>query len=103
VTVTTRERDLLRDETFADPEYADRFREVAGEWVAEFTASDLEDILGHLAAAANHARRAKLRAELDALYERLEVLEATALRPGDPAGGLRPPLLGKPLAVWTEE
>ena len=83
VAVTARERDLLRDETFADPGYADRFREVGGEWVAQFTASELEDILGHLAAAANHARRAKLRGELDALYERLEVDEAAAQRPGD--------------------
>ena len=83
VAVTARERDLLREETFADPTYADRFREVGGEWVAQFTAADLEDILGHLAAAANHARRAKLRGELDALYERLETHEAAARRPGD--------------------
>lgn len=80
--LTARERDLLRDETFADPAYADRFREVGGEWVAQFTASELEDILGHLAAAANHVRRAKLRGELDALYERLEVDEAAARRSG---------------------
>ena len=83
VVVTARERDLLRAEAFADPAYADRFRESGGEWVGRFTASDLEDILGHMAAAANHARRAKLREELDALYERLEVLEAVALRSGD--------------------
>ena len=83
VVVTARERDLLREETFADPQYADRFREVGGEWAAQFTASDLEDILGHLAAAANHARRSKLRAELDALHEHLETFEAAALRSGD--------------------
>ena len=83
VVVTARERDLLRNGTFASPEYADRFREVGGELVGRFTASDLEDMLGHLAAAANHARRAKLREELDALYERLEADEAAALRSGD--------------------
>ena len=83
VTVTARERDLLRDETFSDPAYVDRFRKSGGDWVGRFTTSDLEDILGHLAAAANHAPRAKLRQELDALYERLEVLEATALGSGD--------------------
>lgn len=81
--MTTRERELLRDETFADPEYADRFRKVGGEWVARFTASDLEDILGHLAAAANNARRAKVRDELDALYERLEAHEGAALEADD--------------------
>jgi ubiquinone biosynthesis protein UbiJ len=75
VTVTARELELLRDETFADPEYADRFAESRGRWAAGFTASELDDILGHVAAAANHARRDKLREELDALYERLEALE----------------------------
>ena len=83
VLVTARERDLLRNETFASPEYADRFREVGGELVGRFTASDLEDMLGHVAAAANHARRAKLREELDVLYERLEAHEGAALRSGD--------------------
>jgi hypothetical protein len=82
VMVTARERDLLGDEIFPGPQYADRFREARGEWVAEFTASDLNDILGHLAAAANHARRAKLRIELDALYEHIESYEALALRLG---------------------
>jgi hypothetical protein len=75
LTFTARELGLLRDETFADPEYADRFAESHGMWVAGFTAAELDDILGHVAAAANHARRAKLREELDALYERLEALE----------------------------
>ena len=83
VSLTERERELLRDETFADPEYADRFRESGQGYVARFTAPELDDILGHVAAAANHARRAKLREELDALYGRLEVLEAAALRSRD--------------------
>ena len=83
VVVTARELELLRDEILPGPEYADRFREVGGEWVAKFTASDLDDIVGHVAAAANHARRAKLRDELDALYEQLESYEALALRLGD--------------------
>ncbi len=83
VVVTARERDLLRDGIFPGPEYGDRFREVGGEWAAEFTALDLDDILGHLAAAANHARRAKLRVELDALYENFESFEVLARRLGE--------------------
>jgi len=75
MTLTPRELELLRDGTFADPEYGDRFSESRGRCVAGFTASELDDILGHVAAAANHAPRAKLREELDALYERLEALE----------------------------
>ena len=77
VSFTARERDLLREHTFADPEYADRFGGASGGRVAEFTASELDDILGHLAAAANHTRGARLRDELDALYDRLETLVET--------------------------
>ena len=83
VTVTVRERELLRDETLADPEYADRFRESHGRWVARFTASELDDMLGCVAEAANYTRQTKLRAELDALYERLEPLEQAAGPSGD--------------------
>ena len=75
MTLTVRELELLRDETFVDPEYGDRFAESRGRCVGRFTESELDDILGHVAAAANHARRAKLREELDALYERLQALE----------------------------
>lgn len=78
VAVTPRELQLLRDETFAVPEYADRFRESGGKYVARFTASELDDMLGHVAASASHARRAMLRRELDALYDRLEVIETAA-------------------------
>ena len=74
VTFTSRERSLLAEHTFADP---DRLVETAGQWVAGFSVSELDDILGFVAAAANHARRAKLRDELDALYDRLEpIVEA---------------------------
>jgi hypothetical protein len=83
MTLTARELELLRDETFADPEYGDRFADSRGRCVGRFTATELDDILGHVAAAANHARRAKLREELDALYERLQTLEAAAARSGD--------------------
>jgi len=74
VLFTARERTLLLEETFADPEYADRLVEKKGCWVARFTASELDDILGYLAAAANHTSRVKLRRELDALYDRIEPL-----------------------------
>ena len=67
VIFTARERTLLLEETLADPQYADRLVEKKGCWVARF-------ILGYLAAAANHTPRAKLRKELDALYDRIEPL-----------------------------
>ncbi|MFN0204833.1 MAG: hypothetical protein ACKVS6_00800 [Planctomycetota bacterium] len=75
VALTARELDLLRDATFGDPVYADRFTKVNGAWMAKFKAWELEDMIGFVAAAANHARRAKLENELDSLYEHLEMLE----------------------------
>lgn len=81
---TARERSILLDQSFADPEYANRLVETGGSWVGGFTASDLNDILGHVAAAANHAPRARLREELDALYDRLEaMLDAVGVRARD--------------------
>jgi hypothetical protein len=74
VTFTARARAILLEETLADPEYSDRLVEKKGRWVAGFTASELDDILGYLASAANHTPRVKLRKELDALYDRLETL-----------------------------
>lgn len=74
VAFTARERSLLLEHTFADPEYANRLDDTGGRWIGGFTASELDDILGDVAAAANHTPRAKLRGELDALYDRLESL-----------------------------
>ena len=79
VTFTERERDILRHHTFAAPEYADRISGASGGCVAEFSVSELDDILGHLAAEANHTRSARLRDELDALYDRLETLVETGV------------------------
>jgi hypothetical protein len=74
VTFTARERDLLREHTFADPVYADRIKGAEGGGVARSSPSELDDILGYLAAAANHTRSRKLQDELDVLYDPLEIL-----------------------------
>ena len=73
VRMTKRDRDLLLEHTFADPEYAERLRPApSGKGlVAEYTLDDLEDILGYVAAEANHTDDKKLRRELDAFYDRL--------------------------------
>lgn len=39
--------------------------------VGEYTLDDLEDILGYVAAEANHTGDKKLRRDLDTLYDRL--------------------------------
>ena len=73
VRMTVRDRALLLEHTFGDPEYAERLRPAASGrgLVGEYTLDDLEDILGYIAAAANHTEDRKLRGALDALHDRL--------------------------------
>jgi hypothetical protein len=73
VRFSLRDRQLLVEHTFADSEYAERLQDAsAGKGlIGEFTLDDLEDILGFVAAEANHTENAKLRRELDSLYDRL--------------------------------
>jgi hypothetical protein len=72
-----RERELLLDETYADPDYAGRLKKQArGQKLEGFYAYDeLQDMLGFLAAASNHTKSRKLQRELDALYGKLEQIE----------------------------
>ncbi|MBW2124083.1 MAG: hypothetical protein JRH07_19880 [Deltaproteobacteria bacterium] len=73
VRMTERDRELLQEHTFCDPEYAERLRPASnGEGlVGEYTLDELDDILGYVAAEANHTEDEELRRELDALYDRL--------------------------------
>jgi hypothetical protein len=73
VRMTVRDRELLLEYTLGDLEYADRLRpDSTGKGlIGEYTLDDLEDILGYVAAEANHAEDKKPRRELDALHNRL--------------------------------
>lgn len=80
--MNAQERGLLLEHTFMDPEYAERLRAVAGKEVAgkrdlvgDYTLEDLEDMLGYIAAHANHAEDLELQEKLDALYERLALIQ----------------------------
>ena len=68
---------MLSDHTFVDPEYVDCIREVPGKsyLVAHYTLDDLEDVVGFVAAEANHATNKKLQRELEDLYDRLCEIE----------------------------
>ncbi len=76
VRMSSREREFL-DHTFADPEYGKRLREVPGKpgYVGAYTLDDLEDILGCIAAEANHCNNRKLQKELYAFFDRLSELQ----------------------------
>lgn len=72
VRFTARDRGLL-GELMLDPEYLERLRPIAGstDLVGDYTLDDLEDILGYVAAEANHTKNSRHRAQLDDLYDRL--------------------------------
>jgi len=73
VTLTLRERDLIRDETFCDPSFA-KCAVVDGTGIkVELSLDEIEEIQGYVAAEANHTNNAKLRKELDRLFAKLQV------------------------------
>ncbi|MCH8054877.1 MAG: hypothetical protein IH857_01825 [Deltaproteobacteria bacterium] len=74
VKLTLRERDLIRDKTLCDPDFA-RFAIVEGKGIkVELSLDDIEEIQGYVAAEANHTKHSKLQKELDQLFGKLQVL-----------------------------
>jgi repressor LexA len=72
------QRDLILEHTFIDLELQQRLRVAeadGGSIVARLTLDDLDDLLGHVAAQANHSKDARLRKRLDTIYERLRGVE----------------------------
>jgi hypothetical protein len=75
VSFRARDAELVRDHALADPEYVQRLKPSpgsGGRLVGKFTLDDLDDLLGYIAAEANHAKSKKLQKELDDLYGRLQ-------------------------------
>jgi hypothetical protein len=72
VTLTLRERDLIRDETFCDPGFA-KCAVVDGAGIkVDLSLDEIEEIQGYVAATANHTKNAKLRKELDRLFAKFQ-------------------------------
>ncbi len=72
------QRDLILDHTFIDRELQQQLRVAEADGVSvvvRLTLDDLDDLLGHVAAEANHSKDAKLGKRLDKLYERLRDVE----------------------------
>ena len=75
---TLQERDLIIDHTFADPELTRKLKiaEIEGKHIiAEYSIHDLDDLLGFLAAEANHTDDKKLEKKIDKLSRILEKYE----------------------------
>ncbi|MBE0448310.1 MAG: hypothetical protein IBX64_09485 [Actinobacteria bacterium] len=73
VKLTLRERDLISNETFCDPEYI-KLAVVDGKGIkVDLSLDEIEDIQGYVAAEANHTEDLKLQKELDRLSDKLQV------------------------------
>jgi len=71
---TPQERALIIDHTFADPGLTKRLKiaEIKGKHiVAKYSIHDLDDLLGFIAAEANHTEDKQLEKKLDRLFEKL--------------------------------
>ncbi len=77
VRLTLRERDIIRDETFCDPDFA-RLAIVDGKRIkVEMSLDDIEEIQGYIAAEANHTKNKKRQKELDRLFDKFQVFLGT--------------------------
>ncbi len=74
VSFSPRERVLVLEHTFTGPELTIALSQAlleSGQYVVRYTLNDLDELLGFVAAEANHSTDKKLRKELDALYVRV--------------------------------
>ena len=74
VTFTGRERELVLEHTLAGPDVTGCLaaaRQIDDKFPVHYTLEDLDDLLGYIAAEANHCTSKKLQKELDTLHERL--------------------------------
>ena len=75
VLFTPQERELILEHTFAGSDLTNRLSIATTKGtrlVANFTLDDLDELLGYLAAEANHCKDAKLEKQLDKLWGRLK-------------------------------
>ncbi len=77
IRLSARDRELISEHTFADPEFIECIREVPGKsyLIAPYTLDDLDDVLGFIAAEANHTENRIIQNELEKLYDRLCEIE----------------------------
>jgi len=73
VKLTLQERDLIRNETLCNPDFA-RFAVIEGKGVKlNLSLDDIEEIQGYIAAEANHTKSRKVQKNLDRLFSKFQV------------------------------
>jgi repressor LexA len=76
--LSVRERDMVVERAFLDPEIESRLRGAAlagARPVVDLTLEDIDDLAGCVAAEANHCKDARVRHVLDGVFERLKDIE----------------------------
>jgi hypothetical protein len=71
------ERDLILNETLTGPDLTDSLKstkQVADSVVVYYSSEELENLIGYIAAEANHNPDQKIQEDLDALYDSLDAL-----------------------------
>ena len=104
VRLSTRERDLVVEKAFLDPEVETallRATPVGSRLVVSLDLDDIDDLLGCVAAEANHCGDGKVRGVLDAVCNRLSALldrftdEPPVAKAASPAPSLKPRFTAK--------
>ena len=73
INFTIKERDLIREHTFYDPNFG-KLCALEGKSIrVDLSLDEIEDIQGFVAAEANHCDDPKLVKQLDKLFEKLQV------------------------------
>jgi hypothetical protein len=73
VKLTLRERDLIRNGTFPDPDFGKEGVIGGKNITVDLSLDEIEEIQGYVAADANHTGNSKLEKELDRLVDKLQV------------------------------
>ena len=73
--LTAQERELITNKTLAGPDLVERLKLVLNrESVFAFTLDELDELVGYIAAEANHTKSKKIQKELDRLYDRIQYI-----------------------------
>jgi hypothetical protein len=73
--LTAQERELIINKTLTGPDLTERLKLVLNrESVFAFTLDELDELVGYIAAEANHTKSKKIQKELDRLYDRIQYI-----------------------------
>jgi len=78
VALTLGQRDLILNQTFAGPDLTESLRRAPMEGdkiVVRYTLSEIDELMGYVAAEANHSQNRQLVRELDRLHDYLSTFE----------------------------